>query len=325
MTAELLSALYTGLASALAVETAWPDWLTTAGREWPLWLPATRLAADHHWPILSQAITALAEVPTASRKKRQAAYEALVACNGRPPLSLYESQHLNGRLLGPETMAVGDLYRQVGLEIEGAELPDHAAIELEFLSFLTEQEMADPAHNRDWRTARRMFLKQHAGRWLPDVGRRLATASDPAWGAIGQLLTAVLSPPKNGRVLPTTGLNLPQIAQADACNLCGFCVQVCPTRALWIDEDTQMTRLRLMTDLCVRCRKCERVCDEQALKMMGASLPQTAIVLRQSPRAICPGCGVPTVSQAELTAVAARLGHHPAWLDHCLDCRGRMV
>lgn len=325
MTAELLMVLYSGLARALAAETAWPDWLGAAGREWPLWLPATRLAADHHWSMLSQAITALAEVPAASRQKRQAAFEALAGGNGRPPLSLYESQHVNGRLLGPETLAVGALYRQVGLEIDGAELPDHAAIELEFLSFLAEQEMTDTANGRDWQTARRMFIKQHAGRWLPDIGRRLATASDPAWCVIGQLLTAVLSPPKNGRSPQTTGVGLPQIAIGDACSLCGFCAQVCPTRALWIDEDAQMTQLRLMTGLCVRCRKCERVCDEEALKMTGRSMPPTAIVLRQSPRAICPGCGTATVSQAELTAVATRLAHHPPWLDYCLDCRARGI
>jgi TorA maturation chaperone TorD/Fe-S-cluster-containing hydrogenase component 2 len=325
MMTELLGTLYLGLARALAAETIWPDWLCTAGREWPLWLPAARLAADHDWPILSQAVTAMAEVPAASRKKRQAAYEALVGGNGRSPLSLYESQYVNGRLLGSETLAVGNLYRQVGLEIDGAELPDHAAIELEFLSFLAEQEMTDTPNSRDWRTARRLFIKQHAGCWLPDVGRRLATSPDPAWHVIGQLLTAVLSPPKNGRRTQTSGLNLPQIANTDACTLCGFCAQVCPTRALWIDEDTQMTRLRLMTGLCVRCRQCERVCDEEALKMTGGSMPPTAVVLRQSPRAICPGCDTATVSQAELTAVAARLGHHPTWLDYCMDCRAKGI
>ncbi|MGC8779837.1 MAG: hypothetical protein ACP5UQ_03140, partial [Anaerolineae bacterium] len=44
-------------------------------------------------------------------------------------------------------------------------------------------------------------------------------------------------------------------------------------------------------------------------------------VLRRSPRATCPACGKPTVSQAELAFVAARLGDHPSWLDYCPACR----
>jgi ferredoxin len=220
---------------------------------------------------------------------------------------------------------VSALYRQAGLEINGPELPDHAAIELEFLAFLAEQEIVDSEHEREWWKIRQLFIRRHAGRWLPDLGRKLSRSTDPAWAAVGQLLKAILSPPRRREQIQAQP-GLPRIASAEACSLCGFCAQVCPTRALYIDEDSQTTRLLLATGFCVRCRKCERVCEAQTLKLDSNLEHRPAmILLRQSPRAICPGCGTVTFSQAELAAVATRLGQHPAWLDYCLECRAMAI
>jgi TorA maturation chaperone TorD/NAD-dependent dihydropyrimidine dehydrogenase PreA subunit len=323
MVVQGLSALYSGLARALAVETAWPEWLCKPGKEWPLWSPAVCLAAQDQWPGMGDVVHALAEVPAASPEKRQAAFEALLFGNGGPPICLYESHYLNGRLLGPEMRAVESLYRQVGLELQGAELPDHAAVELEFLAFLSEHEANDAEHSRDWRLARQRFTKEHAGRWLPSVGRYLSQSADPAWAVIGGMLVVLSSPPRR-KGGSTNACGLPAVARADDCSLCGFCVQVCPTQALWIAEDQETSQLQLAPASCVRCRKCERICDSQALKLNDLNdrgRSAAPIVLRQSPRAVCPGCGSATVSQAELVAIVDRLGHHPAWLDYCLDCR----
>ncbi len=315
-----LAALYAGLAEALATDTAVPAWLGRPGRKWPVWESASHLAAGYDWPALSQAVDALAEVSGALPVRRQSAYKRLLGGNGRAPLMLYESQYLNGRFMGPETFAVGALYREAGLEITGAELPDYAAVELEFLAFLVEQEIVQPENYRHWRKVRRLFIKEHAGRWLPQVGRQLAAVADPAWAAAGQLLVAALKPPRKRRTIqPKSGL--PRIINIEACNLCSFCVQVCPTRALRMQEDDQATRLRLQPYLCIHCYKCEQACPENALDMLGSPIEEATIVLRESPRAACPRCGKLTVSQAELAAVAARLGSHPAWLDYCLDCR----
>ncbi len=314
--------LYSGLAEVLAAETRWPEWFCKPGREWPLWLPATHLAGESYWPELSHTVTMMADVPVASQRKRRGAYDELIKGNGYPPMFLYESQYLNGRILGPEAHTLAALYPQFGLEVEGAELPDHAAIELEFIAFLIERELSGTANKQDWKRARKLFVEQHAGRWLPDVGRRLTKSSDPAWAVIGHLLTAVFSSPKKDRSLRTTGLGTPQIINEDSCSLCGFCTQVCPTRALKIQEDVQMTRLYLEPRLCVHCQKCDQVCEENAIKLNQFNRPQERyIILRQSPRAICPNCHQATVSQAELAAIAARLEHHPDWLDYCLDCR----
>lgn len=325
MTAEWLVALYNGLARVLAPEVSWPDWLGHSGREWPLWLPATRLAARGCWPGLAEAVTTLADVPAATQAQRRVAFRELLSGNGRSPVLLYQSHFLHGRLLGPDALAVEALYRQVGLEIEGAELPDHASVELEFLAYLAESEAADPAHAHYWRSARRLFIQQHAGRWLPGLGARLATGDDPAWTAIGRLLTAVVALPAKRRRREAPQFGLPQVHSPEACTLCGFCTQVCPTRALKIDEDSEMTQLRLVAGLCIGCRKCEQVCDQGALSMsmVEGSADNIAVtaILRQSSRAICPGCGSATVSEAELAAVAAMLEAHPAWLDYCMECR----
>lgn len=325
MTAEWLAALYNGLARALALDVRWPDWLGLAGRQWPLWEPATRLAATGHWPGLADAVANLAEVPAASRSLRQAAFQEVLSGKGSSPTLLYQSHFLQGRLLGPDAMAVEALYRQLGLELDGAEMPDHASVELEFLAYLAENEAVDPVHGAYWRSARRLFVLQYAGRWLPAIGARLAKGSDPAWRAVGQLLAAVVAVPARRPRKETLQARLPQLHNPDACTLCGFCAQVCPTQALWVDEDNEMTRLRLVASLCVGCRKCEQVCDQQALSMYlsedGVQLAESDAVLRQSPRALCPGCGCATVSTAELAAVVAMLEEHPTWLDYCLECR----
>ena len=60
---------------------------------------------------------------------------------------------------------------------------------------------------------------------------------------------------------------LPVVARAEACTLCSFCVQVCPTRALRVDEDARETRLVLDPAACTGCGKCVRTCDSRALRM----------------------------------------------------------
>ena len=131
-------------------------------------------------------------------------------------------------------------------------LPDHAAVELEFLAFLVEQEVVDKAHAGVWQKVRTLFLQRHAGRWLPKVGRKLAQADDPGWAAIGLLLTAVTTEPIPKRMLgalASSKIGLPHINTLEECSLCGFCTQVCPTRALSVREDALTTNLILQPDL----------------------------------------------------------------------------
>lgn len=76
-------------------------------------------------------------------------------------------------VMGDSTMAVLELYKQGGFEIddEFRELPDHIAVELEFLYLLifreTEARSAgDSARLTAMTALKKQFLSQHLGRWV---------------------------------------------------------------------------------------------------------------------------------------------------------------
>ena len=324
MQAGLLSEIYAGLAEVLAEAGRGnsPEWLALSGDEWPLFSPLQALSKCTGRPPLGKAAATMAAVASGPRR---AACEKLFAGQGRPAILLYESWHRDGRFSSPTTFAVQTQYRLAGLDISG-ERPDHAAVELEFLSFLATREEEDAGQAQKWRAARQRFLTEHAGRWLPEVGRRLTAADNPAWAAVGVLLTALLAPRKSLHQHQTTPNRvkshlLPTVADPVGCTFCGFCAQVCPVHALVVVEDDRTTRLQFQMDGCVQCGKCARVCDEKVLLMGETETGEKVITLCESPRAFCPLCCRPTVSQAEIRAISRRLGSHPVWLDYCLECR----
>jgi len=316
------AALYHHLAAVLAPsgQSGLPAWFTSPGAQWPLFDHASKIAVISPSPAWHNAITLLASVPASSLANRQEQYDALFIGKGAPPIWLYESYHLYGKLPGPSTFSVRSLYQQVGLQITSAELADHASLEISFLAFLLEIQSTDPAQATDWNTAYRLFIKNHAGRWLPAVGRSLAACPYAAWSAIGLLLIAALEDPPKNTLRHSEHLNLPEITGPQACNLCGFCIQACPTRALYILEDDHTTALHLDPQLCIHCSKCVKICHLESLTLTAAPSPHHNIQLHTSPRASCSLCGAPTVSEAELASVAAKLGN-PDWLSYCLDCR----
>lgn len=311
--------LYAALAEALAEP---PDWLAAPGRDWPLSESANCLAAAS--ASARRAVQSLAEIRPEPLAVRRARYAGLFAGPGRPRFQLYESEAVSGRVFGPQATEVERYYSAAGLEAAGAELPDHVSMELAFLAHAAEH---------GGREVERDFIAQHAGRWLPFLGRALARSGDEVYAPIGQLLAEWVEECAGGRASDDRRdaarhaprvTRLPVIAQAGACSLCGFCAQVCPTRALAIHETARETLLALSPAECVGCNKCERVCETRALKMQPSAGERAAArgqsVLRQSPRARCRGCDEPMVSQAELDFVIRQIGH-PAWLDYCSDCR----
>ncbi len=320
------SRMYQALAEALAEP---PDWLALSGCKWPLFECAVRLAPTSE--AARRATESLAQVRAESLAARRARYAALFAGPGGPRFWLYESAALTGRVLGAETFVVERLYRDAGLETEGAELPDHASLELAFLAHLAENvETTGPVVSTDME---RNFIARHAGRWLPQLGRALARSGDEVYAPIGRLLADWLEERSRRRVAGDEGhvthhasriARLPVIPQAESCTLCGFCAQVCPVQALAVCETDAETTLLLLPAACVGCGKCQLVCDAGALEMTQLREGLLPVgnwgALCQSPRARCRDCGQPTVSTAELDFVASRIGH-PAWLDYCSNCR----
>lgn len=309
--------LYHMLAEALSEP---PDWLSASGHQWPLFTAALEVAHNENHPAIRQAVTEVAAIAPEDLSKRQARYTTLFSGQGR--LWLYESLARDGQLAGPSAMAVWAVYEAAGLTVAGTELPDHASMELAFLAYLAQQEAEMSAEAPQWRRARRLFIKCHAGRWLPALGEALALTGDVVYAPVGRLLAATLVTdlqPRR-RSLAQWTRRLPTLSQPENCNLCGFCVQVCPTHALTIQETDKTTALLLIGSTCVACEQCVRVCTPHALQLHPATPHPGQHVLRESLRARCPACDQPTVSQVELDAVAASIGT-PTWLTYCSDCR----
>ena len=117
---------------------------------------------------------------------------------------------------------------------------------------------------------------------------------------------------------------LPTIPEAEACTLCGFCVQSCPSDALHWLENKQETSLLLDVEKCNGCGKCVPICAFKAIELLSSPLMHAQrIVLRRSPLAICNKCGETIASQAEMDYIARQLGEAD-WQRLCPSCRSRM-
>jgi nitrate reductase assembly molybdenum cofactor insertion protein NarJ/NAD-dependent dihydropyrimidine dehydrogenase PreA subunit len=306
--------LYALLAELLAEP---PEWMNLSAREWPLFETLTQLKAESE--AARRALDLLAGIPSEGIDQRRERYAALFA-SGKPRFWLYESAAKTGKILGPETFEMANLYHAVGIESSGAELPDHISLELAFLSYLVERDNISLYEQQ--------FLEKH-GAWMIGLGRALVQSGDEVYAPIGALLadwlTEVQKPSTIHRPLSTVNNLLPIIPRAEDCTLCGFCVQVCPTRALKVMQNAESDFLSLNIAECIHCAKCERICNFHALKM---SLPMQnageTLVLRQSPHALCQTCGKPIASQAEMDYIVSQIGEAP-WQHLCLDCRAYAI
>ena len=90
----------------------------------------------------------------------------------RPPCPLYGGLYLGSRRGVMEE--VTRFYNHFGLSLDGEsrELPDHITTELEFMHFLTFQEVTALQREKDrgpYLRAQRDFLQRHLARWVPQV------------------------------------------------------------------------------------------------------------------------------------------------------------
>lgn len=320
---EDLIEVYSYLSEILlpSVHVGLPGWVALSGSDWPLYDVVIRLANEWKTPKLDQCIRVLSEIHESSLDKRITEYESLFIGNENPPIWLNESYYLDGRIFGPIRFSILEIYKEAGLDIVGAEFADHAGMELAFLAYLAEKEKNDLELYREWKQARKLFSKNHCERWLPEVGRLMSHSVYPGWSAIGLLIIALFSSNVDHKDGQST---IPIIEEPDSCTLCGFCVQVCPTFALRIDEDEKNTRLELETNLCTSCGKCLNICPEEVMTMSPVLNGQSRILLRESPLASCTNCGDTTFSQAEIAYTQSILGN-PDWLAYCVNCRSQQI
>lgn len=311
------AALYQMLAEALAPEGP-PEWMAEEGRSWPLYEAAAGVGSIS--PSARRAVVSLEEVTSRPLERLKESYATLFTGSFRPHCDLYESTWVSGRPMGPASVQVERLYRAAGLEIEGAELADHAAYELAFLGYLAGMDESE---------LERKFIREHAGRWLPSLGRRLTFSGDGVYGTLGALLAGwleeALRRPVDTCNKAQRSVLRPSIPNPEACSLCGFCVQVCPSRSLQIVESETETILYLNHETCRGCERCHKACEFEALMLvpwqnLPVMHPETRVRLRSSLRASCAICDSPLVSEAEMAFMRQELGN-PFWLECCQECR----
>jgi TorA maturation chaperone TorD len=101
------------------------------------------------------------------------------------PAPPYESAYSGrGYLMGEPVSQVLAVYREAGLAMhrDYDALPDHVAAELEFVSYLIQQEVAaresgDATSAEEWRTRQQRFLEGHLLRWGPSFLDRVAAGA----------------------------------------------------------------------------------------------------------------------------------------------------
>lgn len=99
----------------------------------------------------------------------------------------YGSLYLDGerKVMGDSTMGVIRFYEEMGLsrDRDCMELPDHIALELEFMSYLIYRE-AEALEKSDFATALEMtrkqkrFQEQFLGRWVPEFTEKIKASTD---------------------------------------------------------------------------------------------------------------------------------------------------
>ncbi|MCF8113602.1 MAG: molecular chaperone TorD family protein [Desulfotignum sp.] len=84
------------------------------------------------------------------------------------------SWYLEGTLMGPSTITLSALYREYGFE--PLEIPDHIAVELEFLAILSTLVHQAPGDDyKDQVTTDLNFVTSHLAAWTPDFFSRVAS------------------------------------------------------------------------------------------------------------------------------------------------------
>jgi ferredoxin len=217
--------------------------------------------------------------------------------------------------MGDCTLAVRQSYAAEGLAPEGHSLPDHVAVELEFMAHLARRE-AEARERGDEEGAlaclrqQEAFLGEHLGRWLPRFCQRvLAGEAHPFYADLAQRtwqyvaqdmaqvrawLMAVETAEERGHWTVVVG---------SGCTLCGLCARLCPREALRLTQDKGEMCLLFDPSPCDGCAACQQWCPEGVVTVEPLPAAKGQRVLMRSPPAICPGCGQPYLSAALLARV----------------------
>lgn len=162
------------------------------------WRERRELSRFTYFSPLVEALDALRNLEGQAFSALQASHLSMFATNTAGiPCPPYESAYLTppGKASGWMLGQIERDYAASGFRFPSgaAELPDHVAIELEFMALLCGQE-ADGWEAQDLNAARsaledqQRFLEKHPRRWLPEFGRQVA-----AFERSGSLYTYVVA------------------------------------------------------------------------------------------------------------------------------------
>jgi putative dimethyl sulfoxide reductase chaperone len=128
------------------------------------------------------------------REKLSLAYARLFLGPFEIQASPYESFYLdaNQQLMGDVSMSVARAYAEAGLGPGKGprEAPDHIALEMEFVYYLTHQFVT--TGDQKWRGIRQHFLTSHLNRWTPSLSDAIRKADEhPFYNALASLLAVL--------------------------------------------------------------------------------------------------------------------------------------
>ena len=109
------------------------------------------------------------------------------ACSAYFEPEAFPKEGFKGFLCGPSTRSVQKAYEAFGFELDPSfhDLPDHGAVELEFMGRLLSSGEYDQADR---------FFREHPGRWMaPFLGRLTEQSVSPFYRAVAQSLRGYLN------------------------------------------------------------------------------------------------------------------------------------
>jgi TorA maturation chaperone TorD len=180
---------WTAACRGLARAFAYPDaeWVATLlDRRWPdTFISATRSLGIKSNRI-QQAIHSISNEPVAALRALEIEYTFLfISAVPHVPAPPYASAYAGqGTLMGKPAEAATEAYRSAGLEMspQSDVLPDHVAVELDFLAWLGEQAAAGSQAGQvpgmhGYLETQQKFLKDHVQQWIPEFCLRVKKAA----------------------------------------------------------------------------------------------------------------------------------------------------
>jgi TorA maturation chaperone TorD/Pyruvate/2-oxoacid:ferredoxin oxidoreductase delta subunit len=235
-------------------------------------------------------------------------YNRLFYGPGKPLVPPYASAYIypQGQLvMAQPAMDALKLYRKEGLEIAENfyDLPDHLILELEFMSFLCEQEVSADLPKKWWEK-QYQFLIYHLLWWLPAFVDSLQESAEPLYPSLAGLLLRWIKADLGYLGVLLNEYSSPSLGQRKKvrlqikgdCSFCGICSLRCQDDALALVLEEKGVELHFYPERCSGCSICVETCPMKILYISRGSSPRnnqgtSAEILAKGPCMRCKDCG----------------------------------